>query len=298
MQYRDLSDAELTAVVKRLAAHEREATATLIRSLMEVDERRLYLRAGCSSLFTWCTDVIELADGAAYHRIDVARASRRVPQLIEALEAGSLNLATARVLAPHVNPENADELIGQARHKSRREVERIVAGWHPLPEVPCTVSYVSPGWVRVHLTLSEPTYDKLRQAVNLLRHTSPSGNLAEVLDRALTLLINHLERRKFAAAASSRNAAAQRRDTRHIPADTKRAVWARDGGRCAFVGTEGRCSEQGFLEYHHLQPYAAGGATTADNLQLRCRQHNQYEAEVYFGPSGPDVVREVQPASM
>lgn len=297
MQFRDLSDAELTAVVKRLATREREATATLVRSLMEADERRLYLRAGCSSLFTWCTDVIGLADGAAYHRIDVARASRRVPQLIEALEDGSLSLATARTLAPHVTPENAEQLIGQARHKSRREVERIVAGWHPVPEIPCTVSYLSPGLVRVHLTLPEATYDRMRRAVDLLRHTNPSGNLAEVLDRGLTLLIDHLERRKFAAARSPRRAAAQRSDSRHIPAETKRAVWARDGGQCAFVGTEGRCPEKGFLEYHHLQPYGAGGATTVDNLQLRCRQHNQYEAEVYFGPTDA-VVREVPPAYM
>jgi hypothetical protein len=63
----------------------------------------------------------------------------------------------------------------------------------------------------------------------------------------------------------------------------KREVWARDGGRCAFVGPDGRCAERGFLEFHHVQPYALGGATTAGNLQLRCRAHNAYEADVAFG---------------
>lgn len=63
----------------------------------------------------------------------------------------------------------------------------------------------------------------------------------------------------------------------------RREVWKRDDGRCAFVGTEGRCAETGFLEFHHVVPFADGGATTAANLQLRCRAHNAYEADRWFG---------------
>ena len=66
----------------------------------------------------------------------------------------------------------------------------------------------------------------------------------------------------------------------------------RDGGRCAFVGTHGRCTERGFLEFHHVVPYADGGATVAENLELRCRAHNIYEAEKYFGCRLPLLVRE------
>lgn len=73
----------------------------------------------------------------------------------------------------------------------------------------------------------------------------------------------------------------------------KRDVWTRDGGQCAFVGAAGRCSETGFLEYHHVVPYADGGDAIAANIQLRCRAHNAYEAEEWFG--GPLVVCERQP---
>jgi 5-methylcytosine-specific restriction endonuclease McrA len=68
-----------------------------------------------------------------------------------------------------------------------------------------------------------------------------------------------------------------------VPAAVKRAVWSRDEGRCAFVGAHGRCSETGFLEYHHVVPFAGGGATDPTNLELRCRAHNAYEAAVWFG---------------
>ena len=63
----------------------------------------------------------------------------------------------------------------------------------------------------------------------------------------------------------------------------KRKVWARDGGQCAFVGADGRCGEHGFLEFHHVIPFADSGPTMVENLQLRCRAHNRYEAREYFG---------------
>ena len=46
-----LSHADLIAKLKRLVANEREATADALRSLMEFDERRLYLGEGYPSLF-------------------------------------------------------------------------------------------------------------------------------------------------------------------------------------------------------------------------------------------------------
>jgi hypothetical protein len=72
----------------------------------------------------------------------------------------------------------------------------------------------------------------------------------------------------------------------------KREVWKRDGGQCAFVGTHGRCAERGFLEFHHLEPYAVGGAAVVENVALRCRAHNVYEAERYFADRLPLLLRE------
>lgn len=292
MDFEQLSDAQLLETVKQLAVQERKATAALVRSLREVDTRRLYLRDGCSSLFTWCTQVIGLGEGAAYNRIEVARAARRVPELLEALDDGSLTLASARVLAPHVTPDNQSQLIADARHKSKREVERLVAAVHPLAEVGWCVTHVAPGRVRLHVTIDEETFHNLRRAQELLRHALPSGDLDRILDRAVGVLIADLERRRCARTDAPRSeSTVAPSSSRYVPAQTKRAVWARDGGQCAFVGTSGRCQERGFLEYHHVKPYSAGGLATEENIQLRCRQHNQYEAAAYFGDEGPDVMR-------
>ena len=50
-----------------------------------------------------------------------------------------------------------------------------------------------------------------------------------------------------------------------------------------------RCTERAFLEFHHIRPYALGGPTSADNISLRCRRHNQYEAELVFGRRTRDL---------
>ncbi len=342
-----LSNTELLARVKHLAEREREATASLIAHLAELDKRRAYLAEGCSSLFTYCTQVLHLSEHAAYGRIEAARAVRRFPVILERLGEGSVNLTAVGLLAAHLTRENHWELLDAARHTSKRQVEALVARLRPQPPVPASVrrlptashtsaspialhgaaaspqptghgqgvtSVARPGWpsrrlqrvqrssprwrrraTKVQFTASADTYAKLRLAQDLLRHQIPDGDLGTIVDRALTALLADLARKKFAATDRPRGSRGTVPGSRHIPAEVTRAVWLRDGGRCAFVGANGRrCTEQGFLECHHVAPYGAGGEPTADTIQLRCRAHNGYEAERYFGRRKPPVVREAR----
>ena len=348
-----LSNHELLAQVKLLAQREREATAVLIAHLAVLDERTLYLAEGCSSMFTYCVQVLHLSEHAAYGRIEAGRAARRYPVILELLSDGSVNLTTVRLLAPHLTRENHGELLEAAKHKSKRQVEELVAELRPQPSVPSTIrrlpapkrvpasamvpeatSSCSPGGVpaadhaldresvdllqlspslsparpavvaplapqryKVQFTASAETCEKLRLAQDLLRHQVPDGDLGQVIDRALTVLLRDLTRQKFAAtdrphesvmdrAHTSRDHEGQGRvaGSRHIPAEVRRSVWKRDGGQCAFVAQNGRrCTERAFLEFHHVVPYGAGGEATLENIRLRCRAHNGYEAKLYFG---------------
>ncbi len=133
---RRLSDADLVARVKRLAARERRATALLVAYLAELDTRDVHLRAGYSSLFVYCRDALALSEHEAYNRIEVARAARRFPVILEMLGAGSVNLTAVRLLAPHLTPENHRHVLESARGKRKAEVEEIVARLAPFPEVP------------------------------------------------------------------------------------------------------------------------------------------------------------------
>jgi HNH endonuclease len=329
-----LSDTDLLAEVKVAAGREREATARLIALLAQVDIRRLYLRQSCSSLFTYCTQVLHLSEHAAYGRIEAARAARKFPVVLDLLADGWVTLTAVTLLAPHLTPANHSDVLDAARHKSKREVEHIVARLRPQPAVPSTVrklpvsqpscecgapsaaashSHETSAFMtaplsapprppvvaplaaeryKVQFTVSRDTHDKLRRAQDLLRHSIPNGDPAAIFDRALTLLLDDLERAKLAATARPRAPRGVAPGSRHIPAGVKRDVWTRDGGQCAFVGANGRCTERGFLEFHHVRPHADGGGANVENIQLRCRSHNGHEAEQYFGTRCPLLVRE------
>ena len=97
------------------------------------------------------------------------------------------------------------------------------------------------------------------------------------------LLEKDVEKKKLGAVEKPQAPRPTKRRSRHVPAHIRRAVNRRDGGLCAFVARDGRrCSARRYLEYHHVNPYAPDGEMWVENLSLRCRQHNVYEAELIF----------------
>ena len=340
----DLDDRALLDVAKRLVLEERRATAALLRALMEIDSRRLYLGEGCASMFAYCTQVLHLSEGGACNRIETTRAARTYPVILRLIEEAALTLTAVRLLAPHLTPENHAAILECARHKSKREIEELVAALKPRPDapavvrrlparttvepapallaeprapspaprpvaapvavgvpcqtapappiVPARVAALAPARCRLQVTISQETHEKFRRAQALLRHAVPTGDAAAILDRALTLLVEHLERRRFAESSRPRATRPSTVRARYIPAAVRREVWRRDGGRCAFVGAGRRCAEIAFLEFHHVEPYAVGGAAAVKNIELRCRAHNAHEARVFFDA---ELVRETPP---
>ncbi len=157
------------------------------------------------------------------------------------------------------------------------------------PPAPAVIRPLAPERYKVQFTIGPDTHRKLRALQDLMRHVIPDGDVAEIFDRAITRLLRDIERRTFANVqrpASTHNVV--KVSGRHVPATVKRDVWVRDRGQCAFVGVKGRCEERGFLQFHHVIPFADGGETSTENLQLRCRAHNAYEAREHFAIQGND----------
>jgi hypothetical protein len=316
---------------------------------LKVEDRRLHLALGYSSLFTYCTARLRLSEASAYSRITAARLARRFTNVLDLLEAGALTLSGLGRLSGHLTEDNAASLFEAARFKSTRDIEKLVAGIRPEPAVPTTIRAVGRGddvltavsepsllssegpppaetiaanqatartpvaktrhdlgraitrpssaplgadHFLLRVTISKAAQEKLERLQQLMRHRVPNGDMAVIIDEALALLLARVERERCGK-ARHRIQVTPRREasgppmrhphSRHIPAGIRRAVWIHDEGRCAFVGTDGRCAETAFLEIHHVRPFADGGPTTIDNLALRCRAHNGFEATLFFG---------------
>jgi 5-methylcytosine-specific restriction endonuclease McrA len=317
-----LSDQVVTRGLAALDAKERTVTAEWLAYLAEVDARRLYLPAGYSSMYDYCVHELRRPEDSICNRIRAARTAWKFPAIFPALAYGRLHLSAVVMLAPHLAPDTADELLAVTAHKTKAEIKQLLAQRFPQPDVPsritalstpsplltedplapgptnssapgrietprprATVTPLSPRRFAVQFTMSQSGYDQLEYAQTLLGHALPSGDVGEVFERSLNVFVRHLEKRKFAATAKPRS---RRRPAtaseRYVPAHVKRTVWERDQGQCTFVSEAGRrCTATHRLEFDHIEPVARGGRATVEGIRLRCRAHNQYEAERMFG---------------
>ena len=309
-----LSDEALVSCLSTLCAEGHALTARVIVHLIEVEERRLDLRAACTSMFDFCTRRLGMSEGAAFRRITAARLVKRFPALLERMERGELHLSTLVLLRPHLTESNVEDVAAAAAEKTQREVEELIARLAPKPDVPSAIvelgipsndatptlapsvsrSRIEPlseARFKVQLTAGAELKAKLERACDLMRHRNPNGELAVVIDAAIDLLIAKLEKERLGKVTAPRQRAARRAGSasatnrpRAIPAAVRRAVFERDGERCTFTDGAGeRCPQRGHLELDHVHARALGGTNAASNLRVRCRAHNRLAAEDVFG---------------
>jgi hypothetical protein len=232
-----LSDRDLLARLDHLAGRERATIAELVAHLAALDERRsLYAAKGYSSLFAYCREGGREASPG--DRRPGGRA--RSPAGCTDAHPAASNTASDRTNgrrstrggSDRAGRDNFAVAITPAGHTG--DCARTVQG----------AVHRRPGDARQAATAS-----------NLLRREIPNGDPATIVDRALTLLLEKVEKAKHGSAAKPRPAKTRvarsetgspgTRASRHVPREVARAIYKRDGQQCAFVSKDGhRCSER------------------------------------------------------
>ena len=212
-----------------------------------------------------------LADATARSKIEVERLlARRFPQ-------PDVPDSTRKLPTPRASVVSAPASLARTAPPADGAAPAVVAPPSPAP-ARALIAPLAPDRYKITFTADTETTELLEFAKDMLSHAVPSGETAEVVKRALKSLIRDLARKKFGMTDRPR-ASKRPRDDRDIPASVKCEVWVRDGGRCAFVGTDGRrCGSRRYVQFHHLDERSNGGKGTAKNLQLRCGPHNRYES--------------------
>jgi hypothetical protein len=315
-----LTDAELLKEIRSLLRTQHQLLARLIVFLIEVEDRRLDLRSAAPSMFELCTARLGMSEGAAFRRITAARLARRFPVIIELVASGALHLSGLVLLRDYLSDENHQELLGAAAGKSKRQIQSLIAERFPKPDVPDklrklpalakkadgtaappalalalgasasaparsgrgSLDPISPARFKLELTVGQQVKDKLDRARNLLSHANPTGNLENVLERALDALLSELEKKKLAKAKRPRKS----RGTKpgHVSREARRETYERDGEQCTWVDEHGnRCPARAFLEIDHVEPRGRGGSGETTNLRVVCAAHNRLWAEQTYG---------------
>ena len=343
------SDDDLLRRLSDLLGQSRRDEADLVAHIGEVDRRRLYAREASPSMFAYCTEVLHLSEAEAYLRIAAARAAREHPLLLTMLADGRLHLTAIAKLAPHLTLENREALLKRAAHRSKREIEELVAELSPRPDAPAVirklpdrragttspalrlgpdaeapslglrpeggasvdrqlrpdgvrrparavgacrppgaaprptsprarpavVEPLAPARYKVQFTASAELRDKLERLRALMRPSVPDGDLAAIVEHAVTEKLQRLEARRFARTNAPRKTLSESDtspSTRQIPAAVKRVVYERDGGQCRYEDESGsRCTARRGLEFHHRHPFGHGGDHSPDGISLLCR---------------------------
>jgi 5-methylcytosine-specific restriction endonuclease McrA len=234
-------------------------------------------------------------------RPDVPAVMRKLPESRALPAAGLLAVPTRGGPMLELGPDGvaAREREPGARQNegavSRLELQaQAFSGAASAPPVsPSVVQPLSPGRYKVQFTASAELHDKLERLRALMGSRVADGDLAAVIEQAVTEKLERLEARRFARTKAPRQDLPETKahpeqdsspSSRHIPAATRRAVSERDRGRCRYVDEQGRrCPEENRLEFHHLRPFGLGGDHDVANIRLMCRTHNVYLAECDYG---------------
>ena len=179
---------------------------------------------------------------------------------------------------------------GPAQDAATAEELRLdgVAGEHrPAPVQRSVVEPIGAARFRVRFDASAELRNKLERLQALMRSSVPDGDLAKIIDAAVTEKLERLEAKRFAKTKKPRMSLAETDTTpksRHIPAAVRRIVEKRDGGRCTYKDRQGRrCTKRHDLEFHHRKPFGRGGHHSPDVVTLHCRVHNALMAEHDYG---------------
>lgn len=272
---------------------------------MEVDRQELAIDLAHPSLFAYCVKTLGYSEAGAFARIRAARAAARFPDVLARLRSGRLHLDSVVRLYPHLDQDNSRELLDRASGASKREVLALVAQLQTepgadrdvivpvrasAPEPPAAAApaaqIVPPPRHRVHFTADAELLGLVDRLRGLLRHKIPDGRLENIFKESAKALLARLERERNVLPVPSRPSTPVKRAGRIVPKAVKRAVWTRDGGRCAYVAADGRrCESREALEYDHVVAWADGGRSdAADNVRRLCRPHNQRLGRRRFGP--------------
>ncbi len=364
-----LSDDALLGAARALAQRARVLDAELLLHLHEVEQRKLHLQMGFSSMYAYCKEELGFSEDAAYNRLEVARVVPHFPQLLDVLRNKRVHLTGLRLLARHLTKENFDSVIADATGKTKREIEALCVRLVPqepvadsirrlpvptvrpsvvpalapvsenaapppalalTPPAPPTVAPetvaslqrarrpridpLAPDAHRVQFTADDSLVALIEETRALHRHAVPDGDLATLIRSALTLYNAQLRKRRYGAAAvretkpeqspearpelpvpslaEAERPATSEPEGRYIPVSKRGAVYAKNGGRCAYVGRDGRrCEATAWLEFEHRKGYARTHRHDVETLALYCKPHNQLAADELFGREFMDEKR-------
>ncbi|MBN2184992.1 MAG: HNH endonuclease [Candidatus Krumholzibacteriota bacterium] len=121
-----LSDGELLRRLDLLNQRENKTAIRAIFHIAEIDERKLYLERGFSSMFEYCTGHLGYTRATAGRRIAVGRCIRKYPGAGEMLASGETTPYIISLIAGIIDESDSSALLEEIRGRTTAYIETIV----------------------------------------------------------------------------------------------------------------------------------------------------------------------------
>lgn len=289
------------------ARQHRKVEAELLEVLQQVDQSRVFLARGYSSLFLYVVKELALSESVAYNLISVARKAREVPELKTEIQNGAITLSNARKIVPVLTKENKTEWLVKASRLSQRLLEKEVVKVRPQEAIPEKATYVTGSRIKLELGLSEKDMLKLRRVQDLLCQSRkrPVSLVEAIVSLTGDYLTKHdpvemakrqkvktglqkiepkIELPRGAGKDQSEQNPSKSVETpvslqarAPIPAQILHQVNLRDQRRCTHTDSNGEtCNQTRWIEIHHVKPVSLGGTNALQNLKTLCSAHHRW----------------------
>ncbi len=314
MNLRSLSNFELHQSTVSGAEQERSRTINVLWHLRENERRMLYAEMGYRDLKEYCVKELKYSEGSAWRRISAMKLLKEVPEAEAKIQSGGLNLTQVVMAQAHFREVKATlpekmEVLREIENQTGKITERVLAERKPEDwiEAPKEMEKAKRGGgLEITLVLDEELQKDLEEIQTLLGKPSSKLELLKLMTKQTLESLRRKQEhsRKIQANEvqnssrhmhsneglnSSRKAQPLRSKgaakSRYIPAEIRRKIQIRDQYRCQYQDptTGKQCEAKLHLQIEHRQPFAKGGLSNPENLQLLCANHNRFRAIQQFG---------------
>lgn len=262
-----MTNQEIETNLRTLIQRERRITNQILVLINLAEDRKLHLERGYSSLFDWLVNGFGYSESAAYRRIEAARLVRVVPEVIDKMEEGSVNLTTVakarsairakeKLTGKKLSRDEQTEVVQVIENKSSNGAEAALFGLFPelIETHKEKTKMIDAELTSFTIHLGPEGVENLNWIRNHFSHALPDASYGQIIARVLK------EFRAFAA-KNNRVRRCQYRDPE----------------------TGKQCESTYQSQTDHIRPKALGGGDEQSNLRCLCRHHNLLMAEKVLG---------------
>jgi 5-methylcytosine-specific restriction endonuclease McrA len=284
-----LKDEEIIANMTATRLSELENAADNLIYIDEVAFRKLHLKLGHSSIYTFLKEKFRYSKDETYPRVRAAECLRLDPELEIDLRHNRVNityLMRAQIAFRKEDKRRKEAKLAKLSTAEKRKVLRdIVKNREDKRTIATAFPNIQKDYneekpVTADLTvyqfaLNQEGSENLTRAKELASHIVPDGNLSELLN----YLISDYVKRNDKRAKGPMPKKPTNNQRKYVSVETARNVKDEANHQCEYEHAGHRCTERFGLQRDHITPIAHGGTDDPENFRMLCRQHNRYVAE-------------------